>query len=103
MAAGDVVTATVIRPPKPARFGDPGAGAPKTFTIDGCQFAPGPSRELVDGASQVSTDGTLYAPPGSDVLAIDRVVVLGNEYAVVGDPQPWGSAGVVVVLKRIKG
>jgi hypothetical protein len=89
-----------VRPPALDPFGDPLPGSPSELTIRGCRFAPGPSRELGVGISQVDTDATVYAPAGVDVLATDLIRARGQLYTVVGQPQDWGSAGVVVVLRR---
>lgn len=101
-SAGDVETVTVVRPARRTKFGDE-SGPPTEFAVDGCLFAPGPSAELHDAANQVSTDGTVYAPAGTDVVATDRMRVRGALYQVVGDPQVWNTAGVVVVLRRVTG
>ncbi len=93
-------TVTVVRPGGRDQYGDP-TGTATEFTVPGCLFAPGPSRELGLGAQQTVSDGTVYAPPGTDVRATDRVRVAGVLYSVVGDPQNWGAAaGVVVVLRK---
>ena len=100
--AGDTETVTVVRLPARNRLGDRGAGDTVTFDIVGCRFAPGPSTEVNYEAQQVRVDATIYAPPGepaSTVQADDRVRVRGDEYEVVGKPQDWGSAGVVIALR----
>lgn len=96
-------TVTVIRPPGRDRFGDQAAGAVVEFDVPGCLFAPGPSREMGFATNQVLTDGTVYGPPGMDVLATDRMRVRGDEYSVIGKPQVWGSSGTVVVLRLFTG
>ncbi len=99
--AGEEETVTVIRMPARNAFGDPATvGDPPEFDLAGCLFAPGPSTELGVGAAGTDTDGTVYAPAGADVLATDRVRVRGQVFTVVGDPQDWGSAGVVIVLRK---
>lgn len=97
-------TVTVVRTPGRDAFGDPLPGSATEFDVAGCLFAPGPSRELGFAANQVDSDGTVYAPPGTDVLATDKVRVRERLYSVVGDPQDWGNdAGVVIVLRRVTG
>ncbi len=97
-------TITVIRPPGLDRFGDPLPGTAAEFDVPGCLFAPGPSRELGFGTNQVDSDGTVYAPVGTEVHPADRVRVRGDVYSVVGEPQDWGAnAGVVIVLRRVTG
>ncbi len=101
--AGDTETVTVIRPPARDRFGDRMPGADTEFDVPGCLFAPGPSREPGFATNQVDTDGTVYAPPGADFLATDKVRVRGDVYTVVGKPQVWGTTGVVVALRQVTG
>lgn len=101
--AGDTETVQVIRPPGRDRFGDPLPDAETEFDLPGCLFAPGPSRELGFGTNQVDTDGTVYAPPGSDVRETDQMRVRGRIFNVVGQPQVWGTSGVVVALRRVTG
>jgi hypothetical protein len=101
--AGDTETVTVVRPTGRDAFGDPLPGTPAEHDIPGCLFAPGPSTENNTAAQQVDTDATVYAPPGADVLATDRVRARGNLFDVVGDPQVWGRAGVVIVLRKVTG
>lgn len=101
--AGGAETFQVIRPPGRDGFGDPLPDATIEFDLDGCLFAPGPSREIDVAANQVDTAGTVYAPPGADVLATDLMRVRGDVYAVVGKPQDWGSAGMVIVLREVTG
>lgn len=101
--AGDTETVTVVRPTGRDQFGDPLPGVVTQFDVDGCLIAPGPSTEVYDAANTVDTDATIYAPPGADFQATDRVLVRGDLYSVVGKPQVWGSAGVVVVLRLVTG
>ena len=99
---GDTLTVTVIRPAGRNPFGDD-IGSPLTFDIEGCKFAPGPSREPGFASLQVTTDGTVYGPPGMDIQPTDRMLVRGKLYSVIGEVQDWGSAGSVVVLQRHTG
>lgn len=101
--AGDTETVTVIRPPGRDRFGDQMAGTPAEFDVPGCLFAPGPSREPGFADNQVDTDGTVYAPTGSDFAATDKVRIRGDVYTVVGKPQVWGTFGVVVAVRLVTG
>lgn len=93
----------MIRPPGRDRFGDRLPGAATETDLPGCLFAPGPSREVGFAANTVDTDGTIYAPPGSDVRETDQIRVRGEVYNVVGKPQVWGTSGVVVALRRVTG
>lgn len=107
----DVETVTVIRRPPKDNFGNRPAGATQQWDVPGCQFAPGPSQEMGVGGAQVDSDGTVYGPPVTDINAIvpegikptDKIRVRGNDYHVEGDVQDWGSAGSVIVLKRVRG
>jgi hypothetical protein len=103
MAAGDAETVTVIRPPGKDVFGDRLPGVAVEFDVQGCLFAPGPSREQAFAANQVDTDGTIYGPPGMDVQATDQVRIRGIVYSVVGFPQVWATAGVVTAVRRVTG
>lgn len=99
----DTETVTVVRPPGKDRFGDPQPGSAVEFAVPGCLFAPGPSAEQNTGANQVLTDATIYGPAGMDILATDKVRARGELYEVVGTPQDWGSAGMVIPIKRSTG
>lgn len=101
----------MVRKPKRDRFGNIPAGAPSQWQVPGFQFAPGPSQEMGIGSGQVETDGTLYGPPVSDINAIvtdgiqptDQIQVRSDLYSVIGRVQDWGTAGSVIVLKRVTG
>ncbi len=101
--AGERETVTILRPPGRDRFGDPLPGATEEIDVEGCLFAPGPSKELGPAANTVDTDATVYAPPETVVESTDRIRVRGDVYGVVGKPQDWGSAGVVIVLRQVTG
>ncbi len=104
-------TVVVVREPRRDNFGNRPAGDALRWSVPGWQFAPGPSQEMGTGGGQVETDGTLYGPPVVAVNAIvpdgilptDKIEVRGDPYQVVGRVQDWGSAGAVVVLKRVTG
>lgn len=104
-------TVVVIRHPKRDTFGNIPAGTTLQWQVEGWQFAPGPSQEMGAGGGQVASDGTLYGPTLSDITATvpggikptDQIQVRGDTYAVVGRLQDWGTAGTVVVLKRVTG
>lgn len=108
--AGDVETVTVLRDAGRDKFGDEIAPTAE-IALPGCLFAPGASHEFASGSTravqeasnQVDTDAIVYAPVGTDVRATDRLRVRGADYQVVGHPQVWGSAGVVIELRRTTG
>lgn len=95
-------TVTVIRPAGRDRYGDE-TGTATEFELAGCLFAPGPSREAGLSSEQVQTDGTIYAPPDTVVLATDRLRIRDQIYSVVGQPQVWAGFGVVIVLRSYIG
>lgn len=65
---------------------------------------PRPSDEPVQDARNAVVNGwTLYLPSGDPITAADRVVVRGEEYPVMGRPQDWAGAGVVVQAYRTEG
>lgn len=104
MSAGDTETVTILRPPGKDAYGDTVTGDTTEFDIDGCLFAPGPSKEQGFAANTVDTNGTIYAPAGIPaVLPTDRVRIRGELYSVAGKPQVWGSAGVVIVVRLVTG
>jgi hypothetical protein len=83
-----------------ARENDPYASSPTrldwtTVTevrITGCGVAPRSSTEpVVQGRSEVLIGLTLFLPAGSDIRALDRVVVRGVVHDVDGDPSVWRS------------
>ena len=84
-------------------------GTEVDFIIDGCAFDPGGSTEIHDGRTAVVTLPTVYAPPGADLLATDRLVVRGRPYDVTGTPAVWVNPysatekGVVVQLEEVTG
>ena len=78
--------------------------------IDGCAVSPRFNPEdTALGRQGVIVGLTVYAPPGTDVLPTDRVVVRGVEYEVDGQPGEWTnpydslSRGVEFALKRVDG
>lgn len=103
--AGEAEDITVVREPGRDKYGDRKTGPDVEFVVSGCQFAPGPSREVNFAAEQVLTDATVYAPAGTAVLPSDKVRrnKTGDLYGVVGKPQDWGLAGVVILLKQTTG
>lgn len=93
----------------PDRYGEPTWTWTST-TVEGCGFDPGISTETPQTFRMaVSTQPTLYAPPGTTVAVSDRVVVRGDTYDVDGHPWDGKSPftgwepGVVVKLTRSEG
>jgi hypothetical protein len=99
--------AVILRPTGPAnRYGE------QTYAehhiIEGCGLAPRYSSEVHDNRSSVIIGFSLFGPPGSDILAKDRVRwVDGNTYRVEGEAAQWDNpltgwvAGFEAALERI--
>lgn len=65
---------------------------PQEFTVSGCSVQPNTTTRDFDGrAIQVTEDWTLYAPPGSDIKAGDRIEWQGLTFEIDGAPMPWTS------------
>jgi hypothetical protein len=98
-------SAIIVRPPGKAKFGDPAAGSPVEFALDGVMFAPGSSSENHDRANAIDTDAALYVQGNTEtgVLATDRIRVRGELYEVVGKPAIWAGFGTVIQLRRFTG
>jgi hypothetical protein len=54
--------------------------------VENCYFELGASEEVLVGRDAVKIAATVFAPAGTDVLATDRIVYEGIEYAVDGQP-----------------
>jgi hypothetical protein len=83
---------------------------PDELDIPNCAFDPGDSLEpLAAGRDAVLTKPTVYAPSGSDVTALDRLIVRGRTWQVDGDPSDYRSPfsgwrpGMVIHLKAVSG
>ena len=108
-AHGETVTrlrAAVVVDPYSTEAGEDWSN-PSSLAISGCAFDPGGTGEAIDLARRViTTQPTLYAPAGSDIVASDRLVVRGVTYGVDGDPSDWRNPftgwqpGLAVALKR---
>ncbi len=66
--------------------------SPETFTVNGCSVQPSTSTRDFDGRTlAVSEEWTLYAPPGSDLQAGDRITWRDTTFEINGAPMPWES------------
>lgn len=81
---------------------------PETLVIPGCGFDPGGSALLDEmRRTTVETKPTVYAPPGVDVKAGDRLVVRERTWNVTADPADWRSPltgwapGTVIPLEAV--
>lgn len=72
-------------------------------------YAPGSSTEQVQGRDTVTTTATIYLDAGTDVAAIDAVIVAGQRFEVDGAPTTWSSPltgwtpGIEVRLRGVVG
>lgn len=64
-----------------------------TRTVSGCSVqTPLASTSMsLDGRTQTTRGGTIYAPAGADIEAGDRVEWGGRTFTVTGEPCPWVS------------
>ena len=63
-----------------------------TKQIAGCSVQPNTTTRDFDGRLiQVTEDWTLYAPPGSDIVAGDRIEWESMTFEIDGAPMPWKS------------
>ena len=83
---------------------------PEELEIDNVAVAPRQSSEdTAAGREGVIIGLTLYAPAGSDIEAVDRVVVRGETYEVDGEIAEWTNPyssvarGVEINVKRVEG
>jgi hypothetical protein len=80
-----------------------------TLVITGCALQPGPATEFTDPTRRAVTTGwALFAPPGTDLAAGDRVEVDGLTFEVDGEPADWAAPGgradhVAATLIRVEG
>lgn len=81
-------TVTVLRGRSRDNWGNL-TGADAETTVSGCSVQPLGGTEMTDRGEMVVTNLTLFAPPGTDITATDRVRWLGSVYAVNGPPEAW--------------
>ncbi|MBR2838987.1 MAG: hypothetical protein IKE55_09405 [Kiritimatiellae bacterium] len=64
----------------------------ESHAVAGCTVQPSTtSRDFEGRAGQASDEWRLYAPPGADVQAGDRIGCGGRDYEVDGVPYVWKS------------
>ena len=64
-----------------------------TAEITGCSVQPAATALDQDGRVVAVSDGlTVFAPPGADVRAGDKIIWNGAAYAIEGAPRVWESA-----------
>lgn len=87
-------TVTRIRPGQIDRRGSigPDWSTATEKQISGCSVQPGGTSLSQDGRVLAISDGyTCYMPPGSDVIAGDKIRFNGQDYQVIGEPRAWTS------------
>lgn len=57
--------------------------------ITGCSVQPLGGTEMTDRGEMTVSNVTLFSPPGTDIIATDRVRWAGSVYAVDGPPEAW--------------
>lgn len=65
--------------------------AKTVHTVGGCSVQPASTSRNFERAQQETDRWTLYAPPGADVEAGDRITHHGGTYEVDGSPFTWKS------------
>lgn len=81
-------TVTRLRGQSRDRFGDV-TGSDSELDIPGCAVQPTSAIESTDHGDLLVTNVTLYAPPGTDLAAADRIRWQGDVYEVDGTPAAW--------------
>lgn len=100
-------TVTRLRGQSRDDFGDV-SGADAELDIGGCSVQPTGATESTDRGDLLVTRLTAYLPPGTDLVATDRVRWLGDVYEVDGEPARWRDDlatedHVQAQLKRVQG
>lgn len=69
-------------------------GSDEETVIAGCSFQPLGGVESTDRGESVTESATLFAPPGTDLAATDRVRFGAAVYVVNGPPKVWTVPGM---------
>lgn len=87
-------TITILRPRMAASRGTsvPIWDSPTEIVVHGCSVQTGTTSEDRDGRTETMLGGTCFMPPGTDILAGDRIAFEGKAYVVQGEPMPWPGA-----------
>lgn len=81
-------TVTILRGRTRDDFGNL-QGSDSATDVTGCSVQPSSAIEATDHGELLVTNATVYLPAGTDILATDRVMWLGDVYAVNGPPARW--------------
>jgi len=87
---------------------EPNWGDASEITLPGCSVQPGATDEVLAGRTATLIQWTVYAPPGVDVLATDRIRYQDVVYEIDGEPARWSSPTgtldhIVLLLKTWEG
>lgn len=72
-------------------------------TVTGCSVQPLTGPEVIVGRDTIVSRWQIFAPPGADLLATDRVVYAGDTYDVDGEVQRYDFpplSHLVALLRR---
>jgi hypothetical protein len=92
MRLGPHNIAVVTRPPATEdTFGNPtyNWGAATSTAVAGCSVQPLIGQEAIVGRDTVVSRWQVWAPSGTTISAVDRVVFAGDTYEVDGEVQAW--------------
>lgn len=92
-----------IRPGTIERRGsiEPDWSNPLELEIEGCSIQPAGTTLSQDGRVLGVFDGySCFFPPGTDVVAGDKIRFNGKDYQIIGEPRDWTSpTGLVSSLQ----
>ena len=103
MFPGNTEPISIVHPAARDAYGDPLPDVATETVVQDCLFAPGASRELEDNANHVAADGTVFAPAGTTITAVDQVRIRGVLYEVAGAPRVWLDALVEIPIRLVTG
>lgn len=92
------------------RYGDTISGwdTPTETDLVGCRVQPAAGPEDTVDRDQITRRWLLFAPPGADILATDRIRWNGDDYDIDGELRRWSSptgrlAHIEADLTRVEG
>lgn len=88
------------QPPADAWGDTPRAWAPPEL-LPVLDAAPASTEDAQEHREESKMNWTLYLPSGASASALDRVLVDGIPYEVIGDSAEWG-LGAVITIRRIE-
>lgn len=107
---GEPVTVLARTDGPPDAHGNPTYTWAPSASVSALGVAPRQGEEDNAGGREAVIVGlTVYLPAGTQIAAVDRMVVRGETYQVVGEPGVWTNPytgitrGVQVALERVEG